>query len=369
LKIVWLSWKDRGHPLAGGAETISGEIMDRLVRDGHKVKTVTALYKDAVSHEKKDGVEIFRTGNRYTVYLKARKLYKERLLGWADLVIDEMNTIPFGSASYSGTKNLFLCYQLAREVWFYQMPVPISWVGYMSEPPMLRVLAKKYPVVATESESTRKDMSRFGFQDIHTFRVGTALKPVTKLEEKPKDTIILSLGAIRPMKQTLHAIQAFEYARDRDANLKMIVAGDSTSSYGKKVVDYTQASRHKDSITVTGRVPAEERLRLMREAAVILVTSVKEGWGLIVTEANSQGTPAIVYDTDGLRDSVIDTVTGVVSANSKPDAMGENIISLLKDKKRYEEMRLAAWKNSKQFTFENSYKDFLGIINTALSKK
>jgi glycosyltransferase involved in cell wall biosynthesis len=369
LKIIWLTWKDRGHPQAGGAETISGQIMDRLVRDGHKVKMVTALYNGAVSHEKTNDIEIFRVGNRYTVYKKAQSLYKKKLHGWADLVIDEMNTIPFGSAFYSDTKNLLLCYQLAREVWLYQMPAPLSWLGYISEPTMLRVLSKKYHTTATESESTRKDLMRYRFKNVHTFRVGIALKPVAKLEPKPMSNIILSLGAVRPMKQTLHTIQAFEYAKDKNPGLKMVVAGDTTGGYAQKVMAYANASRYKDSITIAGRVSADERLKLMRDASIILVTSVKEGWGLIVTEANSQGTPAIVYDTDGLRDSVTDGLTGVLSTNNNPSDMGNSIVELLADKTRYETIRVTAWKKSKEFTFENSYKDFLGIINTALSAK
>jgi glycosyltransferase involved in cell wall biosynthesis len=109
-------------------------------------------------------------------------------------------------------------------------------------------------------------------------------------------------------------------------------------------------------------VTASEKLSLMRKAALILVTSLKEGWGLIVTEANSQGTPAIVYDVDGLRDSVKHGVTGIVSANNKPSAMGMSIVDILKDPDRYNSMREHAWKWSKRFTLENSYRDFLKII-------
>ena len=71
----------------------------------------------------------------------------------------------------------------------------------------------------------------------------------------------------------------------------------------------------------------------MRQASVILVTSVKEGWGLVVTEANSQCTPAIVYDVDGLRDSVQNGKTGVVVANNDYRAMGHAIVVLFKDNK------------------------------------
>lgn len=359
MKIIWLTWKDRYHPHAGGAETVSGEIMDRLVRDGHKVRVITAKYPGASTKETINGAKIFRVGNRYTVYLKAKKLFQKKFNGWADIVIDEMNTIPFGSGFYNKTKNILLCYQLAREVWLYQMIFPLSIAGYLFEPLLLRVLSKKYELTMTESESTKKDIQKYGFKNIHTFRIGMALKPLQSLDNKKTNDTILSLGAIRPMKRTLHAIKAFEFARDNNKHLKMIIAGDASGPYAKKVINHVHNSRHSKAIVIEGRVSSEKRLELMRSANLILVTSVKEGWGLIVTEANSQGTPAISYDVDGLRDSIRNNETGLLSPNADYKAMGEQIINLLSDNNRYESFRLKAWQWSKEFTFENSYKDFI----------
>jgi glycosyltransferase involved in cell wall biosynthesis len=364
VKVLWLSWKDRHHPQSGGAETVSGEIMDRLVRDGHEVKMITARYKNSKDHEIVNGVEVFRTGNRYTVYLKAKNFYKtKQLKDWPDIVIDEMNTIPFGSAYYVNAKNILLCYQLAREVWLYQTMFPLSIIGYASEPIMLRALARKYELVATESESTKKDLGKYGFTNVEIFRVGTYLPPVKELPSHKRMNLILSLGSIRPMKRTLDAIKAFESARDKDMSLEMVVAGDSSSSYAKKVIAYVEKSRHKNAIQIKGRVSQAEQLKLMSNAAIILVTSIKEGWGLIVTEANGQGTPAIVYDTDGLRDSVIDKKTGLLCTNKDYEDMADKILSLLSDKQQYETLQRNAWEFSKQFTFENSYRDFLSIIS------
>ena len=367
MKILWLTWKDRTHPLAGGAETVSGEIMDRLVRDGHEVKVITARYPDSLPSEIINGITIQRVGNRYTVYAKARSLYKSELNGWADIVIDEMNTLPFGSGFYNKTKNILLCYQLAREVWFHQMVFPMSRVGYHFEPFMLRKLAQVYPTVITESLSTKNDMKKYGFRNINVFRIGMALEPIKTLKPKPQNHIILSLGAIRPMKRTLHAIKAFEFARDKNEKIKMIIAGDAKGSYARNVIKYIDKSRHANAIKVVGRVSSSEKIKLMQQAKIILVTSVKEGWGLIVTEANSQGTPAIAYDVDGLRDSVKNNETGLLCPNADYKTMGSQIVVLLSNTKKYELLRKNAWQWSKEFTFENSYTDFMKIINKKLS--
>ncbi len=364
MNIVWLSWKDRTHPQAGGAETVSGEIMDRLVRDGHAVRHITVAYDAAKYHEIIQGVEIYRVGNRYSVYWKAWRLFKQQP-DWADVVVDEMNTVPFASGLYAHKRNVLLSYQLARSVWFYQMPLPLSLIGYLIEPLYLRLIASRYPVVLTESESTKHDLMRYGFKErrIHVFRIGMELQPVRTVQNKTRPKIVLSLGAVRPMKRTLHAVKAFEIARDQDQQLQLVVAGDVSTPYAHKVQQYIKRSRHASAITVLGRVTPRKRLELMRQAAIILVTSVKEGWGLVVTEANSQGTPAIVYDADGLRDSVQDGKTGIVVADSNVQAMGNAVTTLLRDPKQYAKLREQALAWSHEFTFENSYHDFLKAIS------
>jgi len=366
MNIIWFSWKDRNHPEAGGAETVSGEIMDRLVKDGHNVQLITASYKNAKRHDFLNGVEVFRSGNRYSSYLKAYGVYKKIGSPKVNVVIDEMNTLPFIAGLYThADKKVLLTYQLAREVWFYQMLFPFSLIGYLMEPIMLRVINQLYEKTVTESESTKKDLKKYGFKNIETFRVGMETKPLETLQQKTVPKTVLSLGAVRPMKRTLHAIKAFEYARDADSTLKMIVAGDISSKYASKVLSYIQSSRHSASIDVKGRVTIKEKKDLMKESGIILVTSIKEGWGLIITEANSQGTPAIAYDADGLRDSIKANETGVLSPAGNPKLLGEEINKLLSDNSRYNLLRKNAWNSSKDFTFENSYADFLKQINNS----
>jgi glycosyltransferase involved in cell wall biosynthesis len=371
VKIVWLSWKDRDHPLAGGAETVSGELMDRLIENGHEVRLITSSYGNSKDHETaKNGLEIYRSGSRYTVYRNARKLFKT-MKDWPDLVIDEMNTLPFGAAFYTKKSTVLLTYQLARKVWFYQMPLPLSVIGYITEPIYLYILSRKRQLVITESESTKIDLAKYGFnkKDIKTFSVGMDLEPVSKLSVKPKDKTVLALGSVRPMKRTLDIVKGFENARDSNEDLRLTIAGDTTGKYGEKLIQYVKGSRHKNAIAVLGRVSAKERIELMKKAYIIVVTSVKEGWGLIVTEANSQGTPAIAYNVDGLRDSVTNNETGILVESGKTKQLGREIIHLVEDTELYEKLRANAWESSKKFTFDNSYKEFMDAIAPITSKE
>lgn len=360
MKILWLSWKDEEHPEAGGAEVISSELRKRLVLAGHEVKLITSRPTALAPTASQNGVEVFRTGNRYSVYLQAWRFYRKNLKNWPDVVIDEMNTIPFFGFCYRSKKSVLLAYQLARQVWFYQFFFPLHYFGFALEALYLRLISKRYSFVLTESESTKSDMQRFGFRasDVGVFRVGMHLSPLKQPRKQIPNNQVLFLGSVRPMKQTLHAIRAFECAARDDDKLVLNIVGDYTGDYGQKAFKYVQESDYADRITFHGKVDAKTKASIVQSASVILITSVKEGWGLIATEAASQGVPAIAYNTDGLRDSVVDGVSGILVPSGDVERMGAEINALLKNPKKLSKMSLAAIENSRQYTFENCYKDF-----------
>ena len=191
------------------------------------------------------------------------------------------------------------------------------------------------------------------------------MKPLTKLSplsHKTKQPTILSLGSIRPMKRTMHQLRAFELAKRDIPDLQLIVAGGAGSHYGRKVLRAIARSPYTADITYAGRVSDEEKVILLQKAHLILQTSIKEGWGLTVTEAASQGTPAVVYNVDGLRDSVHDGKTGIIVEQNNPQRLAAGIVTMLADHKRYGQMRKFGWQWSKSITFEKSYKQFNKLL-------
>lgn len=364
MKILWMTWKDRSHPRAGGAEVVNEEIAKRLARDGHEVVFLVAGFGGARQEETKDGYKIIRLGNHFSVYWEAYKYYKKNLQGWADVVIEEVNTVPFFTRLYVKEKRILFVHQLCREIWFYQMHFPLNIFGYIMEPFSLWLLRKHNAI--TVSESTKKDLEKYGFksEDVHIISEGIEFAPLSTLVavEKYSAPTLLSCGSIREMKRTGHQVRAFEIAKQKIPDLQMKMAGDASSLYGKKVLGIIDQSPYKNDIEYLGKVNIEQKIELMRKSHLISVTSVKEGWGLIVTEANSQGTPAVVYDVDGLCDSVRGGETGIIVTKNTPQGLAEEIIALLSDSEKYARIRRNAWQWSQEFSFEKSYRDFLKVV-------
>ena len=366
MKILWLTWKDRKNPASGGAEVVNEELAKRLMADGHEVIFLVGGFEGSKQEEIKDGFKIIRVGGKWSVYLKVFQYYKKHLNEWSDLVIDEVNTIPFFAKFYAKQKNILFVHQLCREIWFYQMFFPLNIIGYILEPIYLWLLNDRK--VITVSESTKNDLIKYGFkkENISIISEGIELEPVVNLEriKKFEKPTILSLGTIRSMKRTDQILKAFEILKKDIPEAKLIIAGKKEGTYGERLIGDIEKSIYKSSIKYIGPVSKEEKVELLQKAHILAVTSIKEGWGLVVTEANSQGTPAVVYNVDGLRDAVRNNETGLVCEENTPENLAERMSQVLKDGKLYDTLQKSGWYWSKEVNFENSYRQFSDSLST-----
>jgi glycosyltransferase involved in cell wall biosynthesis len=116
-----------------------------------------------------------------------------------------------------------------------------------------------------------------------------------------------------------------------------------------------------------GRIPRDELLERMSRAHLVLATSVREGWGLVVTEANALGTPAVGYDVPGLRDSVLSGKTGLLTPPA-PEALAAAAISLLNDPDRYARIRHSAIEWGSAHSWERTATELFVYLREAVNR-
>ena len=103
----------------------------------------------------------------------------------------------------------------------------------------------------------------------------------------------------------------------------------------------------------TGHVDEQTKHEELARAWVHLCPSVKEGWGLVVTEAGSHRVPTVGYrSAGGLRESVVDGRTGVLVDDL--DEMTEAVDRLLADERRRLAMGEAAARHAASFSWPAS---------------
>lgn len=312
MRILIFNWRDPAHPRAGGAEVFTHELASHWVRAGHEVTQFSAAAPGLPEHDDVDGVRLIRRGGRFGVYREARRFYERQGRGKFDLVIDEINTRPFLSPRFvDDAQVVALAHQVAREVWFHEMPRPLAAAGcYVLEPRWLRAY-RDVPVL-TISESSRRSLLAYGLPDVRVISVGVNLPEPMPDAKKETVPTVLFCGRLASNKRPDHAVSAFRRIQSSisDAQLWVIGSGPLEGELRRQA---------PEGVSFFGKVGEQEKYEIMARAHVLVATSVREGWGMVVTEAAAVGTPSIGYDVSGLRDSV--PLTGGVLVEPTVDAL------------------------------------------------
>ena len=119
-------------------------------------------------------------------------------------------------------------------------------------------------------------------------------------------------------------------------------------------------------VTFWGWVSEEEKVSLLSRAHLLVVPSVREGFGINVIEAASAGVPAIGYNVPGLRDSIRHGETGYL-VDSRDEAAAR-IVDLFKDHSAYTQMSCNCLDYAKGFDWSKRVDEFWAII-TGLNKR
>ena len=132
------------------------------------------------------------------------------------------------------------------------------------------------------------------------------------MQREPRPTVVF-VGRLSANKRPEDAIRAFGFLRETTPNAVLWIIGSG------QMEDKLRLSA-PEGVQFLGKLSESQKIERLARAHVLIMTSVREGWGLVVTEAAAVGTPVIAYDVAGLSDSVRAS-NGELSAPN-PKALG-----------------------------------------------
>ncbi len=348
-----VNWRCPKNPLAGGAEVYLQEIFSRLVNRGHHVVLISERFAGSEPEDVIEGIRVIRAGGSYTFNFTAgRQVGRLAEALNVDIVIDDLNKIPFYSPWHTKRPVLAILMHLFRGSIFRETLPPMAAYVWLAE--TMIPLAYKHCRFAVLSESSKLDTVRVGIAPdrITVIPPGTDFDRFSPDAATMREPVVLHVGRLKRYKATNHLLQAARLLKDRGLGFRAVIVGDGDDK--PRLEALVAKLGIADVVQFTGFISEDEKVKWYRRAAVLVENSVKEGWGLIVMEANACGTPVVVANSPGLRDSSKDGVNGLMYEYGDVPALAEKLERLLSDGDLRNRLGQQAIEWASQWTWEGA---------------
>jgi glycosyltransferase involved in cell wall biosynthesis len=298
LKILFLATRDWYNPAKGGGDIVMWENARYLASVGHDVTYVAAGYHSAAKEEEADGLKVVRLGRIHTLWFRTFVYYLARARGQFDVVVAE----GFGGSRIPRLVPLYIrepiiteWHQVYRELFAAQYPKFMG--GPLNLLEKISAWVNRNTLVRAGTEEWRQPFVELGFREGNVF-----VLPVSIREEwlddfgptESREPNIMWLGKMRRYKRPDHVIRAMTKVVEEVPGARLTIVGrHDDREYEERLKALVADLDLEHSVEFRFNVTEEEKHALFRRSRALVVSSVLEGFGIVVLEASACGVPVI----------------------------------------------------------------------------
>lgn len=327
----------------GGAERWYRDLAERLAAEGHEVTYLTLRQWKRGEHAQIDGrVRVVTAGPHMPLYTAGgrRRILPPLVFGLGVLAhlarhgrrYDAVHTcsFPYFSLLAAALVRPLMGFELVVD-WF-EVWSRSYWLGYLGGlggrvGALVQRLCALVPQRAfcfsrLHAERLRAEGLRGTVTVLRGLYSGS-VEPASAHEAEP---IVLFAGRLIPEKQVTLAVAAMALAAPRIEGLRgeFLGEGPERAALDAAIVEHgLQEIVTARGFTDTQTVDAE-----MRRAMCMLLTSRREGYGLVVVEAAARATPSVVLagEDNAATELIAEGVNGTIAHSSDPQAVADAIV-------------------------------------------
>ena len=170
-------------------------------------------------------------------------------------------------------------------------------------------------------------------------------KATSKLSEKR----MISVGRLSKEKGYVDLIEVFKEFNKSNPDWHLDIIGDGSER--NKIVDHIYEYGLASNVTVHGYLKNKEINELLKEAAIYVMTSYTESFGIVLIEAMAHGIPCLAFTSaEGANDLIKNNENGYLIDNRNFDEMVNKMKELASNKDK----RLELGKNARNFSLNYS---------------
>ncbi len=352
LRVLYLSWRDRDNPEAGGAEVFTERTSEVMTELGAEVTLFTSRFPGAAPTDQHGKVKVVRRGGRFGCYLAGLAHLVTHRDDY-DVVFDVQNGVPFWSPLVAKVPVVNITHHVHRDQWPVIFGPRVARIGWFLESKVAPRVYRGGRYI-TVSGATRDDLSDLGVDaaDVDLVYSGNDLPENYDSYEfvprTPEPSMVVVCRLV-PHKQVELAIDIVAELSQEFPQLTLDVVG---AGYWREALEAHAAERGvADRVVFHGFVDERTKHSLLARAWVSLMPSHKEGWGLTIVEAGLHGTPTIAFaHAGGPSESIVHGVSGLLAQDIHD--MTEQVRVLLTHHGLREELGRGSRKHARSFSWE-----------------
>jgi glycosyltransferase involved in cell wall biosynthesis len=329
----------------GGGERWYRNVAERLAREGHEVTYLTLRqWERGTKPELDEDVRVVAVGPRMALYTDSgrRRILPPLLFGlgvFAHLLrhgrrYDVVDTcaFPYFSLLAAALLRPLLGYELVVD-WF-EVWSASYWREYLGRAGgAVGMLVQRLCALVPQrafcfSELHARRLREEGLRGNVTVLRGLLGNAVVPREPEPAAPVVLFAGRLIPEKQVTLAVAAIALAAERIPGLRAVILGDGP----ERAALSAAIAEHSLGEVISAEGFAETAVveAQMGRAMCMLLTSRREGYGLVVVEAAAHGTPSVLVagEDNAATELIVAGVNGLVAERSDPQVVADAIVAV-----------------------------------------
>lgn len=177
---------------------------------------------------------------------------------------------------------------------------------------------------------------------------------------------IIAVGRLSMQKNYASLIQSFRKVVDRHPDWTLEIYGEGE----QKVALLTLIAKLKLEKHVFLKGFSSQVKEVMSQSSIFVLSSIFEGFGLVIVEAMSCGLPVVSYACPcGPKDIISEGKDGYLVPVNDEEALAEKICLLIEDEEKRKEMGKAAKAKAEQYSVEHITDMWMKLFNALLHER
>lgn len=237
-------------------------------------------------------------------------------------------------------------YEVWRDYWREYLGILKGLIGEMTEK-AVSMLAKRNIAI---SDTTKKNLVKLGVAEekITVLPNGIDLDVIRETAPSGDESDVIFAGRLIADKNVDVLIKAVRLAKEKISGIRCIIIGDGPER--GRLTELTVTLGLQDNVKFTGFLDYGEVIAHMKASKVFVLPSTREGFGIVVVEANACGLPVITakHERNAAADLIDEGKNGFKCELSEKE-LAEKILAIVGDDSLRKKMSEHCLEHSKKY--------------------